>query len=98
MSRLSRLIVLSVAIAGSSFVISAQTQQAPKSGEPQKQGGQGSKDKDYVISVDTTLIQVPVSVHDKEGRPVNNLTKDQFQVLEDKIPQLIKLFVHEDVP
>jgi len=51
-----------------------------------------------VISVDTTLIQVPVSVHDKDGRPVDNLTQDKFHVYEDKAPQQIKLFVHEDVP
>src|SRR5207237_2141427 len=45
-----------------------------------------------------SLIQVPVSVHDREGRPVNNLSREQFQVFEDKVPQQIKLFVHEDVP
>lgn len=94
MFRHSRLIAFSIALIGSTLLVSAQTQQQqPSSGDVQKQGN-----KDYVISVDTTLIQVPVSVHDKEGRVVNNLTKDQFQVFEDKIPQQIKLFAHEDVP
>lgn len=61
--------------------------------ELQRQGKGG-----YVISVDTTLIQIPVFVHDKEGRPVNNLKEEHFQVFEDKTPQKIKLFAHEDVP
>jgi len=93
MSRVTAATVLALSI---SILLLAQNpapQHTPPPGELQKQG-----DKNYVISVDTTLIQVPVSVHDKEGRPVNNLAKDQFQVFEDKVQQQIKLFVHEDVP
>jgi VWFA-related protein len=55
-------------------------------------------DKDFKIKVDTTLIQVPVSVLDKTGRPVDNLKEENFAVFEDRIPQKIKLFHHEDVP
>src|SRR6516162_1851314 len=91
---MSRSIVLSVLLIGCSvFVLAQNPQQTPTSGDVQKQGN-----KDYVISVDTTLIQVPVSVHDKDGRPINNLTREQFQVFEDKVQQQIKLFAHEDVP
>jgi VWFA-related protein len=89
-----RLISLSTIIVACSILLSAQTpKQTPPPGEVQKQGN-----KDYVISVDTTLIQVPVSVHDREGRSLDNLTKEQFQVFEDKVAQQVKLFVHEDVP
>ena len=42
--------------------------------------------------------QLPISVLDKEGRPVNGLTKDHFQIFEDKIQQTIKTFKHEDIP
>jgi len=91
---MSRSVVLSLLLIGCSvFVLAQNPQQPATSADVQKHG-----DKDYVISVDTTLIQVPVSVHDKDGRPVNNLTKEQFQVFEDKVLQQIKLFVHEDVP
>jgi Ca-activated chloride channel family protein len=83
---------MALALVSLSILVLAQSPQQTPSGEVQKQ------DKGYVISVDTTLIQVPVSVHDRDGRPVNNLTKDQFQVFEDRVPQEIKLFVHEDVP
>jgi VWFA-related protein len=41
---------------------------------------------------------LPISVLDKEGRPVNGLTKDNFQVFEDNTQQQIKLFKHEDIP
>jgi Ca-activated chloride channel homolog len=92
---LRHIAAISIALASLSILLLGQspqqTQQTP-AGEVQKQ------DKGYVISVETTLIQVPVSVHDKDGRPVNNLSQDQFQVFEDKVPQEIKLFVHEDVP
>jgi len=90
---MTRVIAISVILLSFSFFLLAQNPQpaSPASDVPKKSG-------QYVISVDTTLIQIPVSVHDKEGRPVNNLTQEQFQVFEDKVPQQIKLFVHEDVP
>src|SRR5215470_18448969 len=92
---MSRLISVSIVVVAFSILLSAQAPQQtpPPSGDVQKQGN-----KDYVISVDTTLIQVPVSVHDKEGHPIDSLTKEQFQVYEDKVLQQLKLFVHEDVP
>jgi Ca-activated chloride channel homolog len=59
---------------------------------------QKKDNKDFTVVVDTTLIQVPISVFDKDGRPVNNLTQENFQVTEDKAPQQITLFKHEDIP
>src|SRR5947209_4917964 len=53
-------------------------------------------DKGYTLSVETLEVQLPVSVLDKEGRPVDGLTKENFQIFEDKIPQAIKAFRHED--
>jgi VWFA-related protein len=38
------------------------------------------------------------TVCDKKGRFVSGLTKDDFQVFEDRTPQAIKVFQHEDVP
>jgi len=80
----------------SSFLLFAQT--APKPADPRNLDNKQEKDVKVDLSVDTTLIQIPVSVHDKEGRPINNLSLDQFQVFEDKIQQKIKIFLHEDVP
>jgi Ca-activated chloride channel family protein len=67
-------------------------QDSPQRGDIEKQN------KDYKISVDVELVQLPVSVLDKDGHPVNGLTKDNFQVFEDGTQQQITLFKHEDVP
>src|SRR5207248_3351600 len=72
----------------SSLVVLAQD-------KPQTQ----KSDKDnYTLSVETLEVNLPISVLDKEGRPVNGLTKEQFQIFEDKVPQTIKTFRHEDIP
>src|SRR6266850_4630068 len=62
--------------------------------QPQK----NEKDKGYTLSVETLEVQLPISVLDKEGRPVNGLTKENFQIFEDKVAQTIKTFRHEDIP
>src|SRR3989440_6079095 len=64
-------------------------------GKPQSQK---SDKENYTLSVETLEVQLPISVLDKDGRPVNGLTKDQFLVFEDKTPQTIKTFRHEDIP
>src|SRR5438034_6603857 len=73
----------------SSFVLLAQDR-----AQPQK----SDKDKGYTLSVETLEVQLPISVLDKEGRPVNGLTKENFQIFEDKVAQTIKTFKHEDIP
>ncbi len=56
------------------------------------------KNDDFTLSVDVELVQLPISVLDKDGRPVDGLNKEHFQVFEDKVPQTISLFKHEDIP
>src|SRR5437763_1863871 len=72
-----------------SFVLFAQER-------PQPQKNQN--DKGCTLSVETLEVQLPISVLDKEGRPVNGLTKENFQIFEDKVAQTIKSFKHEDIP
>jgi Ca-activated chloride channel homolog len=55
-------------------------------------------DKDYKLSVDVELVQLPVSVFDARGIPVRDLRQEQFAVYEDKVLQNILLFKQEDVP
>src|SRR6516225_7380915 len=81
--------VLSVAVCLSTAVLFAQD-------KPQPQKGQ--KDKDFSLTVETLEVQLPVSVLDKDGRPVDGLKQEYFQVFEDKIQQTIKNFKHEDIP
>ena len=45
-----------------------------------------------VASVEVKIINVDVTVTDGSGKPVNDLTKDDFEVLEDGQPQAIKNF------
>ncbi len=59
---------------------------------------QKEPDKGFQISVDVQLVQLPVSVVDRDGQPVLGLEQGHFQVLEDRVPQQIALFRHEDVP
>lgn len=53
---------------------------------------------DFTISVDVELVQLPISIVDRDGLPVVGLRQEHFEVLEDEIPQEISLFKQEDVP
>ena len=44
------------------------------------------------FTVDTKLVVINVSVKDKSGRPITTLQKEDFQVLEDGVPQNITVF------
>jgi len=49
--------------------------------------------------VTTTLVTLVATVHDPDGRVVKNLTRDDFVVLEDGVPQKIDFFSQEsDLP
>jgi Ca-activated chloride channel homolog len=56
------------------------------------------QDGQFTVSVDVQLVQLAVSVLDKNGQPVSGLQKGDFQVFEDGVSQEISLFKHEDVP
>jgi VWFA-related protein len=53
---------------------------------------------DAVFSTETRLVQLPVTITDKNGRLVTNLPQSAFQVYENNVLQTIKLFKREDVP
>ena len=52
----------------------------------------------YGLTVDVELVQLPVSVVDKQGVPIRGLRREQFTVYEDKVEQNVSLFKQEDVP
>src|SRR5215813_646969 len=78
-----------IALCFSALGIAAQDRQQPQKGQ---------NDKDYSLKVETVEVNLPVSVLDKDGRPVDGLKQDNFQVFEDKVLQTIKTFRHEDIP
>src|SRR5512140_2476898 len=50
---------------------------------------------DNTLRVDVKLVNIFVTVTDKTGAPVGNLTKDNFKVWEDGNPQNISVFSRE---
>ena len=44
-------------------------------------------EKEEVIKVDTQLVEVPVIITDKAGRPILNLKQNNFALFEDGKPQ-----------
>src|SRR5215210_1634762 len=56
------------------------------------------KEDDTVIRVDTELVDVPISVTDKTGKPLTTLSKNHFLVYEDGKPQKIEEFAAVSAP
>src|ERR1700676_2024248 len=52
----------------------------------------------YAIRTSVNLVVLRATVRDRKGSPVAGLGKEDFQVFEDKVPQQIESFSHEDVP
>jgi VWFA-related protein len=67
-----------------------QVEQAP--------AGPEEVDAGDVIKVSTTLVSIPVSVMDRDGRFVPNLLKDDFRIWEDGVEQEVAFFQSVDKP
>jgi Ca-activated chloride channel homolog len=52
----------------------------------------------YTIRMIADLVVLEATVRDHKGGPVSGLSKEDFQVYEDKVPQQIESFSHEDIP
>lgn len=52
-------------------------------------------DQSTTMSVDVKLVNVFVTVTDNTGAPIGSLTKDNFRLLEDGVPQSISVFNRE---
>ena len=68
----------------------AQKEQTPTGSEEVSAGD--------VIRVDTTLVTIPVSVMDRDGRYVPNLQKEEFRIWEDGVEQDVAFFQSLDKP
>ena len=78
---------LAGAIVALSLGVSAAAQQ------PVDAGGD-----DRVVKLSVTLVQVDAVVTDKDGRPVTDLTRDDFEILQDDRPQQISNFSYVSQP
>jgi Ca-activated chloride channel homolog len=52
----------------------------------------------FTIRTNVDLVVLQATVRDHKGLPVSGLIKENFQVYENKVPQSIEYFSHEDVP
>ncbi len=53
----------------------------------------------FTSGVRVDAVELPVTVLGEDGRPVENLTRDEFEVVEDGVPQRLTHFArHGDVP
>ncbi len=66
---------------------------APSTQATQEQVGEGE-----VVRVNTTLVTVPVSVMDRNGRHIANLSKEDFRIFEDGAEQEVAYFATVDTP
>lgn len=70
----------------------SQTQQ------DQTPAGPEEVDAGDVVRVSTTLVTIPVSVMDRDGRYVPNLQKEEFRIWEDGVEQEVAFFQSVDKP
>src|SRR5438552_7519744 len=77
-------------------VSSAQDKAAPDKAAPPS--NQDDKDTMPVIKSGTNLVTMSVTVTDPYGRYVTGLTKDHFEIFDEKVPQKISYFTDEDAP
>jgi Ca-activated chloride channel family protein len=107
MRRPNKFLFQSTILAGAALMLVPAlvfTQVAPpavpqKSAGAEKTAGAGKNDEqDAVFTSDTRLVPLNVTVTDKGGHLVSNLTKSNFQIFENGVAQQIKDFKHEDVP
>ena len=80
-----------------------QSQTKPKLNKAQQpntpeQDPQEKDDPQGVIKLGTALVVLDVTAVDQSNKPVMDLTQDNFQVFEDKVPQKIDFFSKEQVP
>jgi len=64
----------------------------------QKNSGPEEVSEGDIVKVDTTLISIPVSVMDRDGKYIPDLTKDDFHVWEDGVEQRVAYFASTEKP
>jgi len=81
-----------------------QSAAAPTSAEaPARTGAQAGaiekrQDGVYTLHEDVDEVLLSCAVVDDQGRPVLDLTKNDFRIWEDGVPQVARSFLHQDLP
>jgi Ca-activated chloride channel homolog len=61
-------------------------------------GGPQDVGEDEVVRVNTTLVTIPVSVMDRNGKYVPSITQDEFRIYEDGVEQQLTYFATVEKP
>ena len=70
----------------------------PQARQEEAPSGPEEVDAGDIIRVNTTLVTIPVSVMDRDGRYVPNLQKEEFRIWEDGVEQDVAFFQSVDKP
>lgn len=73
-------------------------EQQPAGAQKQKDAGPEEVGEGDVVRVETTLISIPVSVMDRDGKYIPDLNKDDFRVWEDGTEQRVAYFASTEKP
>lgn len=65
---------------------------------PQKDTGPEEVGEGDVVKVETTLVSIPVSVMDRDGKFIPNLSQNDFRVWEDGVEQRVAYFASTEKP
>lgn len=65
---------------------------------PQKDAGPEEVGEGDVVRIDTTLVSIPVSVMDRDGKFIPNLSQNDFHVWEDGVEQKVAYFASTEKP
>ncbi|HSQ24204.1 MAG TPA: VWA domain-containing protein [Pyrinomonadaceae bacterium] len=65
---------------------------------PQKDAGPEEVGEGDVVKIDTTLVSIPVSVMDRDGKFIPNLSQNDFHVWEDGVEQRVAYFASTEKP
>jgi VWFA-related protein len=75
-----------------------QTQPQPGASQPAQQNDPPLNDAQARITVNSNLVVLPVTVKDRSGEMIPDLTRDDFRVFEDNVEQKIDVFTAEAFP
>lgn len=76
----------------------AKSQGSPPSGTPQAPGSRRNSTDPYTLRINAEEVILNCTVLDDKGELVNDLSKGEFKVSEDKVPQTIVSLQHQDLP
>lgn len=65
---------------------------------PQKDAGPEEVGEGDVVKIETTLVSIPVSVMDRDGKFIPNLSQNDFHVWEDGVEQRVAYFASTEKP